>query len=122
MKFIVNENIPVTLIVQLRKAGHDVLSVKESMRGEKDEIILEKAQSESRIIVTQDKDFGELAFERRLAAFCGVILFRVSGKTPDEDNQRMIRAIESRTDWPGHFSVITDTKIRMRPFFINNQA
>ncbi len=122
MRFIVNENIPTTVVLQLRKRGHDVFSVKEGMKGEKDENILAKAHAESRVVVTQDKDFGELAFRRRLPVSCGVMLFRVSGKTPDEDNQRMIRAIESRTDWPGHFSVITDTRIRMRPLLLTNEA
>jgi len=63
MKFLLDENIPHSVIRQLREQGHNVLSVKESMRAENDEIILERAQRESRVVVTQDKDFGELAFQ-----------------------------------------------------------
>jgi len=66
-------------------------------------------------VVTHDKDFGELAFRAELPSTCGVILFRLSGSDRDTDNQRVLEAIESRDDWAGHFSVVTDDRIRMRP-------
>jgi hypothetical protein len=92
-----------------------VLSVKESMRSETDDAILARAQREERIVVTHDKDFGELAFRYRLPASCGVILLRLSGSEPGTDNRRILEALGSRSDWVGHFSVITDDRIRMRP-------
>jgi predicted nuclease of predicted toxin-antitoxin system len=92
-----------------------VLSVKESLRGEKDSPILARAQAEQRLVVTHDKYFGELAFRVGLPAECGVILLRLSGDDPDADNQRALQAIESRSDWAGHFSVVTEDRIRMRP-------
>jgi hypothetical protein len=64
--------------------------------------------------VTQDKDFGELAFRKKLPAACGIILFRLSGKSAASDINRMLEIIASREDWEGHFSVVTETKIRMR--------
>jgi predicted nuclease of predicted toxin-antitoxin system len=114
MRFLANENVTGTVIQELRQRGHDVLSVKESMRSEQDDVILARAQAEQRIVVTHDKDFGELAFRFQLPATCGVILFRLAGSDPETDNQRIIQALESRTDWAGHFSVITDNRIRMR--------
>jgi predicted nuclease of predicted toxin-antitoxin system len=59
----------------------------------------DRAQRELRLVVTQDKDFGELAFRQRLAAQCGVILFRLSQNDPDANVQRMLEVIESRSDW-----------------------
>jgi predicted nuclease of predicted toxin-antitoxin system len=115
MRLLVNENVGGTVIDELRQLGHDVLSVKESMRSESDEVILARAQSEKRIVITHDKDFGELAFLAKLPATCGVVLFRLSGTDPDSDNRRLLEAISSRTDWAGHFSVVTDDRIRMRP-------
>jgi predicted nuclease of predicted toxin-antitoxin system len=115
MRVIVNENITGTVIRELRQRGHDVLSVKESMRGEDDVSILQRAEVEQRVIVTQDKDFGELAFKYRLPASCGIILFRISGVDPSADNQRILDVIDSRSDWMEHFSVVTDDRIRMRP-------
>jgi predicted nuclease of predicted toxin-antitoxin system len=114
MRFLVNENVARTVIDEMRQRGHDVLSVKESMRSEFDDVILARAQKEERIIVTHDRDFGELAFRSRLPASCGVILFRLSGSDKSIDNTRMLEAIESRDDWVGHFSVVTDDRIRTR--------
>jgi len=115
MRLLVNENMSGTAIQELRLRGHDVLSVKESMRGEKDKAILARAQAEQRLVVTHDKDFGELAFRLQQPASCGVILLRLSGADPETDNRRVLNALESRTDWAGHFSVVTDDRIRMRP-------
>ncbi len=115
MRIVANENVSATVIEQLRAGGHDVLSVKESMRGQVDEAVLARAQTEQRLVVTHDKDFGELAFRSGLPASCGVILLRLAGSSRDSDNRRAIEALESRTDWAGHFSVVTDDRIRMRP-------
>lgn len=115
MRLLVNENVTGTVIRELRQRGHDVLSVKESMRSEADDAILARAQGEVRIVVTHDKDFGELAFRSGLPATCGVILLRLTGSDPAIDNRRIVEALEGRTDWAGHFSVITDDRIRMRP-------
>lgn len=115
MRFLINENVTGTVIQELRQRGHDVLSAKELMRSESDDVILARAQVEQRIVVTHDKDFGELAFRSQLPASCGIILFRLSGSDPDADNRRILEALESRTDWTGHFSVVTDDRIRMRP-------
>jgi predicted nuclease of predicted toxin-antitoxin system len=115
MRFLANENVTGTVIRELRQRGHDVLSVKESMRSEQDDVILARAHAEQRIVITHDKDFGELAFRTQLPASCGVVLFRLSGSDRDIDNRRVLEAIESRVDWAGHFSVVTADRIRMRP-------
>ena len=115
MRIVANENISSTVIQELRQRGHDVLSVKESMRSAPDEDILAQAQQEKRLILTHDKDFGELAFRCGLPADCGVILLRLSGDSPEQDNRRAIDTIETRTDWVGNFSVVTDDRIRIRP-------
>lgn len=115
MQMIVNENVTRTVIDELRQRGHDVLSVKESMRGEGDDVILARAKAEQRLVVTHDKDFGELAFRFRLPATCGIVLFRLSGSEPAADNQRILDVLEGRTDWAGHFSVVTNDRVRMRP-------
>jgi len=115
MRLILNENISNTVAQSLRAIGHDVLAVKESMRGESDSNILARAQAEFRLVVTQDKDFGELAFRFGLPAGCGIILFRLAGSDPNADNQRMVEVINSRADWAGHFTVADDYRIRIRP-------
>ncbi len=115
MKVIANENIAGAVVRELRRRGHDVLSVRESMRGADDRSVLLRAETERRLIITHDKDFGELAFRHRHRAPCGIILFRLSGVPPSSDHHRMLQIIDSRSDWTGQFSVVTDDRIRMRP-------
>ena len=115
MRVIANENVTGTVVRKLRQQGHDVLSVKESMQGANDRSILQRAETEQRLVITQDKDFGELAYRYQLPASCGIVLFRLSGEDPSADNQRMFEVIEGRSDWTGRFSVVTDSRIRMRP-------
>jgi predicted nuclease of predicted toxin-antitoxin system len=115
MQLLVDENLPATVIAELRQHGHDVFSVKESMRGADDPDILARAQAEARVVVTQDKDFGELAFRIGLPATCGVILLRLTGDDPDADNRRIVAVVESRTDWSGAFAVATEKRVRVRP-------
>lgn len=114
MRLLVDENVSGTVIRTLRQRGHDVLSAKESMRGQADEAILACAQAQQRLVVTLDKDFGEVAFRSRLPAECGVVLFRLAGTDPKTESDRVLGVLENRSDWTGHFSVVTDTHVRMR--------
>lgn len=61
----------------LRERGHDVAWVREDMPGGADDAILSRAQTESRVVITFDKDFGALAFRWGLPATSGVVLFRI---------------------------------------------
>lgn len=115
MRILANENFPGPVIRELRRRGHDVMSVKETMRGATDPEVLARAQAEERLVVTFDKDFGELAFRSGLPATSGVILFRLSGSSPETDNARTLSALESGIDWVGSFSVVSDDRIRVRP-------
>lgn len=114
MRVLADENVPGPVIRSLRERGHDVLSVKETSRGAADPMLLERAQAEGRLLVTLDKDFGELAFRFGLSATSGVVLFRLYGSDPEADNARTLSVLESRDDWAGHFSVVTHDRIRMR--------
>lgn len=115
MHIIANENISATVIRELRNRGHDVVSVKESMRSASDRAVLRRATEEGRLVVTHDKDFGALAFRWGLPATSGVILFRLSGRSPEVDNRRILDVLDQRTDWEGYFCVVTDDRIRQRP-------
>ena len=80
-----------------------------------DPAILARAQTEGSVLVTCDKDFGELAIHSRLPAECGVVLLRLAGRDPARDNARAIEAITSRTTWAGSFVVVEDDRVRTRP-------
>lgn len=115
MRFLTDENMPRGVIRHLRETGHDVLAAREELRGANDAVILARPQSEVRILLTQDKDFGELAFRFGLPSGCGVVLFRLSGRQPADDEHRIVESLGIRTDWAGSFSVVEEGRIRMRP-------
>jgi predicted nuclease of predicted toxin-antitoxin system len=97
----------------MRHAGHDVLWIRDAHRGMSDETILEMSVRESRVLVTFDKDFGELAFKAKLSADCGIVLFRIRKQSPDILAKRVSAFIDSRNDRVGHFAVIEEDRIRM---------
>lgn len=66
------------------------------------------------MLLTLDKDFGELAFRQRHTV-PAVILFRLLMSSPVELAEAMVSTIASRLDWDGHFSTIDERRIRMRP-------
>jgi predicted nuclease of predicted toxin-antitoxin system len=114
MRFLADENLPAPVVRALRALGHDVAYASDTMRGATDREVLAAAQRELRVLVTFDKDFGQLAFGSGVPARSGVILFRLGGSDPVVDNERTVRVITGRTDWPGHFAVVTDARVRMR--------
>lgn len=115
MRLLANENFPLDAVLALRENGHDVAWIREDARGSNDEQVLARGQQEERILITFDKDFGELAFRSKLPATSGMILFRISAPSAQHVAQVAVQAIASRTDWAGHFSVIEDNRIRMTP-------
>jgi predicted nuclease of predicted toxin-antitoxin system len=115
MRILANENFPGDAVAALRLRGHDVAWVRTDAPGSRDQEILEWARADDRILVTFDKDFGELAFRARLPVSSGIILFRISTPSAAYVARVAVTALESRPDWAGHFAVIEDGRIRMTP-------
>ena len=115
MRILANENFPGDAIMALRQRGHDVVWVRTDAPGSRDIEILARAQREERIVVTFDKDFGELAFRSGLPASSGIVLFRISTPSSAYVARAAVAALESRADWAGHFAVVEDQRIRMTP-------
>jgi predicted nuclease of predicted toxin-antitoxin system len=114
MRILADENFPADAVEALRAEGHDVAWVRTVAPGIKDSEVVQIAQQESRVIVTFDKDFGELAFRLRLAPNSGIILFRLSPMPPTKLARFMVNAIKTQTDWYGNFSVVEPDRIRIR--------
>jgi len=74
MRILANENFPLDAVVSLRTDGHDVWWVRTEAPGISDAEVLDLARRDNRLIVTFDKDFGELAFHAHLPVASGVIL------------------------------------------------
>ena len=114
MRFLANENMPGDAIDELRAAGFDTIWVRSEAPGMGDRDVLSWAVREARILLTFDKDFGELAFASGLPAACGVILFRMPMPRSSTAGALLARLVSSRTDWAVHFSVIEPGRVRMR--------
>lgn len=72
MRLLANENFPRSAVEALREAGHDIHWVRLEMPGATDVDVLACAQKEKRILLTFDKDFGELAFQAGLNSSIGI--------------------------------------------------
>ncbi|HTP71480.1 MAG TPA: DUF5615 family PIN-like protein [Burkholderiaceae bacterium] len=59
----------------LRAAGHDVVAVSEVARGAEDSVVIQLARAEQRVLLTEDKDFGQLVFAAARQS-SGVVLLR----------------------------------------------
>ena len=115
MRFLANENVPGPVVRRLRELGHDVVWAKEDLQGAPDRVLLSLAQSDQRVTVTCDTDFGELAFGSGLPATCGVVLLRVEWTNPTTDNAWVVSVLTGRSDWVGTFAVVERDRIRVRP-------
>ncbi|MBZ5560140.1 MAG: DUF5615 family PIN-like protein [Acidobacteriia bacterium] len=113
-RLLADENVPGAVVAALRQQGHDVAWVLEDAPGSPDPGVLERAQHDGRVLVTFDKDFGELAFRRGLAASVGVVLFRITLASPEHAVRAAVAAFASRADWTGQFAVVEDDRIRLR--------
>ncbi len=92
-----------------------MLWVRTDLPGATDRQVLDRAVTESRLLVTFDKDFGELVFRQGLAAPSGVILFRVDIRSPEAIARFVAAALASSMDWAGHFATVEADRIRMVP-------
>jgi len=115
LKFLVDECCDSELIAGLRADGHDVLAVEEYRRSEDDEEVLRIAFDEERILVTEDRDFGELVFRFQLPAR-GIIYLRFSIAKRDQKLPRMRELLKEEAErLPGSFVVVEPERIRFRP-------
>ena len=78
MKCVADENVDSAIETALRSAGHDVWYVAEEARGILDDEVLRRAADENALLLTSDKDFGDLVF-RQGKSDSGVLLIRLAG-------------------------------------------
>ena len=90
MRFLANENFPLGSVELLRAAGHDVAAIIEDTPGATDTDVLAQAAQEARMILTFDRDYGELIYRRRLPIPTGVIYLRFDPMTPREPGERLL--------------------------------
>jgi predicted nuclease of predicted toxin-antitoxin system len=115
MKFLADAHIGRAMTAYLLALGHDVLHAATLPLKLSDSAILRRAADDVRIVLTADKDFGELCF-LRLIPCSGVVLLRLSASSEVERLdifRRLWPAIEQNV--VGHFVVVTDKSVRRSP-------
>ncbi len=91
-----------------------VLYVAEMQPGISDNVVLDIANQHSALLLTADKDFGELVFRLRRIT-CGVILLRLAGLSPERKAEIVILIINQHKDeLIGAFTVIAPGSLRVR--------
>lgn len=115
MRFLANENFPLPSVHLLRHAGYDVISISEESPGILDTQVLARAVAEQRIILTFDRDYGELIYRRQQPA-AAVLYLRYDPDTPQEPASHLLRLLQIAGLTLVHqFTVADRERIRQRP-------
>ena len=115
MKFQADAHISVEMVAMIRDLGHECLDASTIPPRKLDVDVLRSAADDQRVIITADKDFGELVFVHGIAC-PGVILMRVT-ITDEADRVAYVRSVwpTIMSRLPGSFITITLSGIRARP-------
>ncbi len=116
MNLLADESVDRQIIERLRFDGHEVLYIAEIEQSVSDDRVFDLANEKKALLVTSDKDFGEIVFRYGRLNSGGVVLLRLAGLSADRKSEAVTRVIlENAHEIPGHFSVIEPGRIRIRP-------
>jgi predicted nuclease of predicted toxin-antitoxin system len=116
MRLLADENVPAPSVAHLRAAGHDVAYVLEERPGIPDPEVAAWGHAEGRVVVTFDRDLGELLVRRGAPAPPGLVLLRFVPTTPTHAGE-VVAALAARSDLTlvGRLTVVDSQKVRQRP-------
>ncbi|KJR41591.1 protein of unknown function DUF82 [Candidatus Magnetoovum chiemensis] len=114
MKFLADESVDRHIVDLLQVSGFEVLYIAEINAGISDIEVLSIAKKENALLITADKDFGELVYRQGLMVK-GVILIRLAGLSPEIKSEITVSTVKEHIDeLSKSFSVITHNAIRIR--------
>jgi predicted nuclease of predicted toxin-antitoxin system len=115
MQLLANENFPLVSVQLLRQANYDVASITEDSPGIEDPEVLARAVDEQRIILTFDRDYGELIYRFRLPPPKAVIYLRFRPHTPEEPAAILLNLFQTEElQIEGWFTIVERDRIRQR--------
>ena len=97
MRILADESVEGKIVARLRDGGHDVAYVPESFAGIRDDEVLARANAEDRVLLTEDKDFGDLAFFYGSRSL-GIVLLRAYGAGVESKARLVAEALETHED------------------------
>jgi predicted nuclease of predicted toxin-antitoxin system len=113
VRLVADENCDFSVVVDLRLAGYDVVSITERMPGADDETVIEFARSERRLLITEDKDFGQLVFAAAKQN-SGVILIRYPASTRSALTAALLKLLsDNGENLYSRFAVIEPGRVRV---------
>jgi predicted nuclease of predicted toxin-antitoxin system len=112
LRILADENIALDIVLALRGAGHDVVWATELDPRQDDEHWLELAESDRRLLLTHDKDFGDLIFRDGWPATAGVVLLRLGAMDPGFQAVLVRIVLDLELVWYRSFSVLTPRLLR----------
>jgi len=114
VNFLADESVDRQIVERLRLEGHSVSYVVDTEVGLSNGDVFEMANQKDAVLLTADKDFGELVFHQRLINQ-GVVLIRLAGLSPTRKAGIVAAAIRNHlSELPQAFSVISHGAIRIR--------
>lgn len=110
-RLLVDENLWPGAIAAIGALGHDVTWIRDEAPGIDDVQVLALAQNERRLLITQDKGFGDLVFARGLPASYRVLLLRAR-RTQADRTSELVDAVQGQEDWNRVFAVVEGGRTR----------
>ena len=114
-KFLADENVPTEVVELARKSGLDITWIAEISPGIDDDVVLALAHADDRVLITFDKDFGEMAFRLGKKSIRGVLLLRPRLRDPQYLARFALAILTQPVTWEGHFCVAREGRIRLVP-------
>ena len=115
MKILADENISGQIVRRMRVEGYDVVSIAEEHDGWADVKVLELAQSSGALLITEDKDFGDLVVRWRMAVV-GVVRLALDRLSPEREVERTLSVLNGMGDrLVGYITVVEPGRTRLRP-------
>jgi predicted nuclease of predicted toxin-antitoxin system len=113
VRFLADESCDFAVVKALRHAGFDVLAVVEACAGATDEEVIDLSVSDGRVLITEDKDFGQLVFAANREC-AGVILVRIPHPARQALPSRIVQLVEAEGDrLEGAFVVLQSRRTRI---------
>jgi len=112
MYFLADESCDFGVVIALRTAGHEVTAIAEISPREEDDNVMKCALQEERILITEDKDFGQLVYASKQATG-GVLFLRFPAKARSSLAKPVVDVVRRRGErLKGKFTVIQPGRVR----------